>query len=72
MLMALPAQAKIAPPRSWSARIAGPQPRFSSAKMLSLAHPELLFGLLASAEVMLAASGDAVVLYPTYGVQADR
>jgi len=36
------------------------------ASMFSLAHPEL-FALLAAAEQLLAATGDAVVLCPTYG-----
>jgi len=36
------------------------------ASMFSLAQPELL-ALLASAERLLAATGDAVVLCPTYG-----
>jgi len=36
------------------------------ASMFSLAHPEL-FTLLAAAEKLLAATGDAVVLCPTYG-----
>ena len=36
------------------------------ASMFSLAHPELL-GLLSAAEKLLAATGDAVVLCPTYG-----
>lgn len=36
------------------------------ASMFSLAHPEL-FALLAAAEKLLAAAGDAVVLCPTYG-----
>ena len=34
--------------------------------MFSLAHPEL-FALLTAAEKLLAATGDAVVLCPTYG-----
>lgn len=36
------------------------------ASMFSLAHPEL-FALLSAAERLLAATGDAVVLCPTYG-----
>lgn len=36
------------------------------ASIFSLAHPEL-FVLLAAAEQLLAATGDAVVLCPTYG-----
>jgi len=36
------------------------------ASMFSLAHPELL-GLLSAAEELLAATGNAVVLCPTYG-----
>lgn len=36
------------------------------ASMFSLAHPEL-FALLTAAEKLLAATGDAVVLCPTYG-----
>src|ERR1035437_2120962 len=36
------------------------------ASMFSLAHPELL-ALLSAAEKLLAATGDAVVLCPTYG-----
>jgi ArsR family transcriptional regulator, cadmium/lead-responsive transcriptional repressor len=41
------------------------------ASMFSLAHPELL-DLLASAERLLSATGDAVVLCPTYGDAAAR
>jgi len=41
------------------------------ASMFSLAHPELL-DLLASAERLLSATGDAVVLCPTYGASAAR
>lgn len=41
------------------------------ASMFSLAHPELL-GLLSAAESLLAATGDAVVLCPTYGAVASR
>jgi ArsR family transcriptional regulator, cadmium/lead-responsive transcriptional repressor len=41
------------------------------ASMFSLAQPELLV-LLASAERLLAATGDAVVLCPTYGQDADQ
>lgn len=40
------------------------------ASMFSLAQPELL-ALLASAERLLAATGDAVVLCPTYGQGGD-
>jgi len=39
--------------------------------MFSLAQPELL-ALLASAEKLLAATGDAVVLCPTYGQDAEE
>lgn len=39
------------------------------ASMFSLARPELL-ALLAEAEVLLAATGDAVVLCPVYGEEA--
>jgi len=39
------------------------------ASMFSLAHPELL-ALLSAAEKLLAATGDAVVLCPTYGAGA--
>jgi len=39
--------------------------------MFSLAQPELLV-LLASAERLLAATGDAVGLCPTYGQGADQ
>lgn len=41
------------------------------ASMFSLAQPELL-ALLASAEKLLAATGDAVVLCPTYGQDAEE
>jgi ArsR family transcriptional regulator, cadmium/lead-responsive transcriptional repressor len=41
------------------------------ASIFSLAHPEL-FGLLSAAEKLLAATGDAVVLCPTYGAGASR
>ena len=41
------------------------------ASMFSLAHPELL-GLLSAAEELLAATGDAVVLCPTYGEASPR
>lgn len=41
------------------------------ASMFSLAHPELLT-LLSAAEKLLAATGDAVVLCPTYGAGAQR
>jgi len=41
------------------------------ASMFSLAHPEL-FALLSAAEKLLAATGDAVVLCPTYGEGASR
>ena len=40
------------------------------ASMFSLAHPEL-FALLSAAEKLLAATGDAVVLCPTYGAEAE-
>ena len=40
--------------------------REGRASMFSLAHPEL-FALLTAAEQLLAATGDAVVLCPTYG-----
>lgn len=41
------------------------------ASMFSLAHPEL-FELLSAAEKLLASTGDAVVLCPTYGVGVSR
>ena len=41
------------------------------ASMFSLSHPELL-GLLTAAEKLLAATGDAVVLCPTYGEAGPR
>lgn len=41
------------------------------ASMFSLAHPEL-FALLSAAETLLAATGDAVVLCPTYGESGPR
>ena len=41
------------------------------ASMFSLAHPELL-ALLSAAEKLLAATGDAVVLCPTYGQASPR
>lgn len=41
------------------------------ASMFSLAHPEL-FALLTAAEKLLAATGDAVVLCPTYGDAVSR
>ena len=41
------------------------------ATVYSLARPELL-EVLAAAEALLAATGDAVVLCPTYGAGADR
>ena len=41
------------------------------ASMFSLAHPELL-ALLSAAEKLLAATGDAVVLCPTYGEASPR
>jgi len=41
------------------------------ASMFSLAHPELLT-LLSAAEKLLATTGDAVVLCPTYGAGASR
>ena len=41
------------------------------ASMFSMAHPEL-FALLSAAEKLLAATGDAVVLCPTYGEGASR
>lgn len=37
------------------------------ASVWSLAHPEQVTGLLAAAESLLALTGDAVVLCPTYG-----
>lgn len=42
------------------------------ASMFVLAYPERLLDVLASAEGLLAATGDAVVLCPTYGEQARR
>lgn len=41
------------------------------ASMFSLAHPEL-FELLSAAEKLLASTGDAVVLCPTYGEGSSR
>lgn len=41
------------------------------ASIFSLAHPEL-FALLSAAEELLAATGDAVVLCPTYGEASRR
>ncbi len=41
------------------------------ASMFSLARPELM-GLLAAAETLLAATGDAVVLCPVYGERGRR
>lgn len=41
------------------------------ASMFSLAHSEL-FALLAAAEELLAATGDAVTLCPTYGAKVPR
>jgi len=41
------------------------------ASVFSLVHPELL-ELLAAAEKLLAATGDAVVLCPSFGEQANR
>ena len=41
------------------------------ASMFSMAHPEL-FALLSAAEKLLAATGDAVVLCPTYGEAGTR
>jgi DNA-binding transcriptional ArsR family regulator len=41
------------------------------ASMFSLAHPEL-FALLSAAEKLLGATGDAVVLCPTYGEASPR
>lgn len=38
------------------------------ASYYSLAHPDATLGLLAAAETMLALTGDAVALCPTYGV----
>ena len=40
--------------------------------MYSLTHPEATMVLLAAAEQMLALTGDAVVLCPNFGVQAQR
>ncbi len=37
------------------------------ASVFTLAHPEAVLGLLAGAERLLALTGDAVVLCPTYG-----
>ncbi|MGY1752496.1 ArsR/SmtB family transcription factor [Blastococcus sp. SYSU D01042] len=42
------------------------------ASMWSLAHPRELVGLLAGAERLLAATGDAVALCPAYGEAASR
>lgn len=39
------------------------------ASMFSLTHPEALMDLLAAAERLLALTGDAVALCPTYGVE---
>ena len=40
------------------------------ASMYALAHPQATLDLLAAAERLLAATGDAVTLCPTYGEQA--
>lgn len=39
------------------------------ASMFSLVHPEALMDLLAAAERLLALTGDAVALCPTYGIE---
>lgn len=41
------------------------------ASMFNLVHPEATLDLLASAEKLLELTGDAVVLCPTYGVEAN-
>ena len=40
------------------------------ASMFSLNHPDAVIALLASAEQLLALTGDAVTLCPTHGVDA--
>lgn len=45
---------------------------FGRASMFSLAHTDLLLDVLAAAERLLATTGDAVVLCPTYGDAARR
>ena len=42
------------------------------ASVFSLTHPEAMRRLLAAAEELLQATGEAVVLCPTYGVNASR
>jgi ArsR family transcriptional regulator, cadmium/lead-responsive transcriptional repressor len=42
------------------------------ASLFSLTHPEPILAVLAAAEQLLAATGDAVVLCPRYGEQAAR
>lgn len=41
------------------------------ASLYSLSHPQEILDLLAAAEHLLAVTGDAVTLCPTYGVSAD-
>ncbi len=40
--------------------------------VFSLTHPRAVLDVLAAAEVLLAATGDAVVLCPTYGDRGER
>ena len=42
------------------------------ASVFSLTHPDAVLKVFAAAEQLLAATGDAVVLCPTYGDQASR
>lgn len=42
------------------------------ASVFSLAHPELVLDLLAAAERLLALTGDAVTLCPTYGTSSPK
>lgn len=42
------------------------------ASVFSVTHPEAVLGLFAAAEDLLAATGDAVALCPTYGGESDR
>ena len=44
-----------------------PQGRSS---MFRLTHPEAMVGMLAAAERLLSLTGDAVTLYPTFGIEA--
>jgi DNA-binding transcriptional ArsR family regulator len=42
------------------------------ASVFSVTHPEAVLGVFAAAEELLAATGDAVVLCPTYGEEQAR